>query len=66
MKNYFIGQGTSVIKEFDTLAEMLKYHKTMQPLDRHFCRLYDREKHRTCEGWQAWQAMNKIIPWKIW
>lgn len=62
MKKYFIGQGTGTVAEFDTLEEMLAFHANMEPLDRHFCRLYDYENHRTAEGWDirfhgetAWQ-----------
>ncbi len=54
--NYFIGQGTGIVKEFNTLEEMFAFHKTMNSLDRHFCRLYDCVLHRTIEGWRIWHA----------
>ena len=39
MKDYFIGQGTLISAQFDTLEEMLAYHAAMPDLDRHFCKL---------------------------
>ena len=54
MNNYFIGQGTGTVKEFNSLEEMFAFHKTMKPIDRHFCKLYDGVKHRLIEGWAIW------------
>jgi hypothetical protein len=53
MSKYFIGHGTGIIKKFDTLEEMLDFHKNMNSLDRHFCKLYDRVKHRIIDGWEV-------------
>lgn len=61
-KPYFIGQGTSIVKSFDTLEEMLDFHSKMSDLDRHFCKLYDRNKKQIADGndiifdrgWRAW------------
>ncbi len=53
MYKYFIGHGTGIIKKFDTLEEMLDFHKNMNSLDRHFCKLYDRVKHRIIDGWEV-------------
>lgn len=60
--NYFIGQGTGIVSKFDTLEEMLEYHKHMPDLDRHFCKLYDCVKHKKADGndiifnrgWRDW------------
>ena len=54
MGKYFIGQGTRIVKVFDTLEEMLEFHRNMDPLDKHFCKLYDGVLHRRAEGWNVW------------
>lgn len=62
MKQYFIGQGTGIVKDFDTLEEMLEYHSKMEDLDKHFCKLYDREHNKMADGndilfnrgWREW------------
>ncbi len=51
MGRYFIGQGTGTVKDFDTLDEMFAFHKQMQPIDRHFCKLYDSVRHMLIDGW---------------
>lgn len=64
MKNYFIGQGTSITAQFDTLEEMLSYHSQMPSLDRHFCKLYDRISRRIADGYDiGWAGCN---PWRNW
>ena len=63
MKDYFIGQGTGIIAEFDTLDEMLEYHSKMPPLDRHFCKLYDRTRMRLTDGYSVMSG-NPI--WREW
>lgn len=50
MKDYFIGQGTSITAQFDTLEEMVAYHAGMPALERHFCKLYDRRAHKYAPG----------------
>lgn len=66
MKNYFIGQGTGTVAEFDTLEEMLNYHSNMNCLDRHFCKLYDYVKLQLIDGSQVgypgWE--NKWRKWE--
>ena len=62
MKNYFIGQGTNLVAEFDTLEEMLRYHNLMPCVDKHFCKLYDRINKKIADG-------NDILfglGWKNW
>jgi len=54
MGKYFVGQGTGIVKDFDTLEDMIAFHKTMKPIDRHFCKLYDGVNHRIAEGWRVW------------
>ena len=51
--NYYIGQGTSIVKEFETFEEMIEFHKNMNSMDRHFSRLYDCIKRRSVPGWKA-------------
>jgi hypothetical protein len=67
MKPYFIGQGTGIVKDFDTLEEMLDYHSKMEDLDKHFCKLYDREHNKIADGndilfnlgWRDWNKSKK-------
>ena len=67
MQNYFIGQGTSTLKSFDTLEEMFDFHKTLPSIDRHFCKLYDRVKHRLVEGWAIRSDYSDTNPsWRKW
>ena len=67
MKDYFIGQGTSITAQFDTLEEMLAYHAAMPELDRHFCRLYDCRAHKCAHGWAVtWSWYDKSDPWRDW
>ena len=67
MKDYFIGQGTSITAQFDTLEEMLAYHAGMPSLDRHFCKLYDLCAHRYALGWAVtWSRHDKSNPWQEW
>lgn len=68
MKDYFIGQGTSIVAQFDTLFEMLAYHKTMPALDRHFCKLYDGIKYKIADGYDiVWSKNNASTdPWRKW
>ena len=64
MQNYFIGQGTHISAQFDTLEEMLSYHAKMPDLDRHFCKLYDRISHRIASGHDiGWPGRD---PWRNW
>lgn len=66
-KPYFIGQGTGTLKEFDTLKEMFDFHKMLDCLDRHFCKLYDRNKGRLIEGWAIWKDYSDENPdWRKW
>ena len=64
--NYFIGQGTSVTKEFETLNEMFEFHKKMSDEDRHFCKLYDKEKHRIADGWNIQYNYTDETKWRAW
>lgn len=67
MKDYFIGQGTWIRAQFDTLEEMLAYHEEMPDLDRHFCKLYDHRTHKYAEGWAVgWSQYDKSDPWRDW
>lgn len=52
MKRYFIGQGTAIIAEFNTVSELNTFFNNMPDIDRHFCRLYDTQNHLTIEGWK--------------
>ena len=66
-KNYLIGQGTACIARFTTLSEMFKFYKKMNIMNRHFCRLYDRENMRTVEGWQILHSESiDELPWEAW
>lgn len=70
MKPYFIGQGTGIVKDFDTLEEMLEYHSKMEDLDKHFCKLYDREHNKMADGndilfnrgWREWETIKTLKP----
>ena len=70
MKPYFIGQGTGIVKDFDTLEEMLEYHSKMEDLDKHFCKLYDREHNKMADGndilfnrgWKEWETVKTLTP----
>lgn len=67
MKDYFIGQGTLISAQFDTLEEMLAYHAAMPDLDRHFCKLYDRHARKFAPGWAVtWSWYDKSDPWRDW
>ena len=67
MKDYFIGQGTWIDAQFDTLEELLAYHAAMPELDRHFCRLYDCRAHKCAHGWAVtWSWYDKSDPWRDW
>lgn len=67
MKDYFIGQGTSITAQFDTLEEMVAYHAGMPALERHFCKLYDRRAHKYAPGWAVtWSWYDKRDPWQDW
>ncbi len=67
MANYFIGQGTGIIKEFNTREEMFAFHKTMDALDRHFCKLYDSVTHRIIDGWELWHSnYSDDNKWRKW
>ena len=50
MKKYFIGSGTRTVAQFDTLQEMLAFHSKMEPLARHFCKLYDTANRKLADG----------------
>ncbi|WP_026653526.1 hypothetical protein [Butyrivibrio proteoclasticus] len=57
--DYFIGEGTNIIKEFKTLKKMFDYHKNMEMPAKHFCKLYDRANHRHVDGWSIqWDYKN--------
>lgn len=67
MAKYFIGQGTGIIKEFDTLDEMFNFHKNMETIDRHFCKLYDSVNHRLIDGWELWHSgYSDNSKWRKW
>ena len=66
MKQYFIGQGTGVIKEFETLEEMIIFHKGMDSLNRHFCKLYDRQHKRYADGWKVQYDYSNKENWNEW
>lgn len=66
MKKYFIGQGTSIIKEFNTKNEMIEFHKNMDQESRHFCKLYDREEEKITDGWRIYNNYNKKEVWREW
>ncbi len=51
-KRYFIGKGTSTVEEFATKQALDKYFDKMKDIDRHFCRVYDTEKHTDVPGWK--------------
>lgn len=63
---YFIGEGTGIVKEFNTLEEMLEFHSTMNSLDRHFCKLYDCINHRLADGWEVWHHPDDESVWRAW
>lgn len=64
--DYFIGQGTGVIEKFNTLEEMIEYHKNMDSLKRHFCKLYDRVKNRIADGWNIYNDYDNEDKWRKW
>ena len=66
MANYFISHGTSTIKEFNTLDEMLDFHKTMEMPAKHFCKLYDRVKKRIADGWDIQYDYSDKSKWRKW
>jgi len=67
VKDYFIGQGTWISAQFDTLEEMLAHHAKMPELERHFCRLYDCRAHKQAPGWAVMDSWhNKSDPWRDW
>ena len=52
MKDYFIGQGTWIAAQFDTLEEMLAY---------------DCRAHKCAHGWAVtWSWYDKSDPWRDW
>ena len=57
---------TSVVKEFETLNEMFEFHKGMSNEDRHFCKLYDKEKHRIADGWNIQYDYTDETKWRAW
>ncbi len=65
-KPYFIGQGTRVVKSFDTLEEMFAYHKTMDDENRHFCKLYDSKSNRVVDGWNIQYDYSDDTKWEKW
>ncbi len=65
-KPYFIGQGTGIVKEFDTLEEMTTFHMGMDSLNRHFCKLYDGVKHRIADGWEVYKKYSDDSKWRKW
>lgn len=66
IKPYHIGQGTGTVAYFDTFEEMCDFHSKMDSLNRHFCRLYDRNKHLTAEGWNVLWKYNDESRWTKW
>lgn len=60
---YFIAQGTCIEKRFNSLEEMFDYHRSMDSADRHFCKLYDIEKHRWVSGWNIQWDYNDESKW---
>lgn len=63
---YFIGQGTGIVKKFDTFADMCDYHRAMPALDRHFCKLYDHPQKRLAEGWAVFDNYENPKVWRKW
>ena len=49
-QRYTIGLGTGPFATMDTIEEAADYLEAMDPLDRHFCSIYDREKNRLTHG----------------
>ena len=47
---YMIGAGTSIYATMDTLEEVAAYLEAMDPMERHFCRIYDRPQLRNIFG----------------
>ena len=66
LKPYFIGHGTGTVADFNTFEEMCDFHRKMDSLDRHFCRLYDGIKHRTAEGWDVLNKYEDESKWSKW
>lgn len=52
VSRYFIGQGTSITADFDTEIELNQFFDSMPDIDRHFCRIYDTQKHINVLGWK--------------
>ncbi len=50
--NYVIKKGTVTIKEFDNLDGMLRYWRTMGPMDRFSSKLYNYADGLVAEGWK--------------
>lgn len=65
LRPYFIGAGTGIIKEFSSFKEMIIYHAAMQPLDRHFCKLYDCKKHLIADGWNIYKDYYNKSKWRV-
>ncbi len=66
MKDYFIGQGTGIVKEFNSLDEMSRFHEAMEPKDRHFCKLYDHKAMRYAPGWRVYGNYSDDSRWSRW
>lgn len=49
---YFIGLGTWIAAEFETEEELNSYFDGMPDIDRHFCRVYDTQRHTDVPGWK--------------
>lgn len=62
-----IGQGTATRATMDTFAEVDEYIATQSDLDRHFCKIYDREKSQLCDGFDyVASRYGRRIEWRPW
>lgn len=63
---FFIGQGTGIVKEFESKEAMLEFHSSMNIIDRHFCKLYDTISHRLADGWAIMHSSDDKSAWRAW
>ena len=66
-QRFWIGHGTSIYATLDTIEEVDKYLAAQSDLDRHFCKIYDHEKHQLTDGFSyAYKKYGRPVEWRPW
>lgn len=66
-QRFMIGSGTATRATLDTIEDVDEYLAAQSDLDRHFCKIYDREKHQYTDGFNyAGKRYGRPVEWWPW